>query len=60
MPAGAIGVKSKAHTIAMAETKNCFLCLSLGQINPQKAAGTAASNPQTEGSPIALAPNAPK
>jgi hypothetical protein len=36
------------------------LFLRRGQINPQKAAGTAASNPHTDGSPIALAPKAPR
>jgi hypothetical protein len=60
MPAGEIGVKANAQAIATAETIKCVLFLSLGQISPQKAAGTAASNPQTDGSPIALAPNAPR
>ena len=60
MPAGDIGVKAKAQVIATAETRKCVLFLSLGQISPQNAAGTAASNPQTAGSPIALAPNAPR
>ena len=58
-PAGARGVRIKAQAIADAETINWTLFLSLGQTNPQNAAGTAASNPQTDGLPIALAPNAP-
>lgn len=60
MPAGDIGVKTKAQAIATDETIKCVLFLSLGQISPQNAAGTAASNPQTAGSPIALAPSAPR
>ena len=59
-PAGVTGVRSKASAIALAHTMNCNLFFKRGQTNPQKAAGTAASNPQTAGSPIALAPNAPR
>ena len=60
IPAGVNGVRSNASAIAAPETKNCFLFFNLGQTKPQNAAGTAASNPQTEGLPIALAPSAPR
>ena len=33
--------------------------LSRGHTRPKNAAGTAASNPHADGSPIALAPSAP-
>jgi hypothetical protein len=59
-PAGAIGVNSKAKAIAAAVIKTSRFFLILGQTNPQNAAGTAASNPHAAGSPIALAPRAPK
>jgi len=59
IPAGVIGVNKSANPIAEADIKNNLLSLSLGQTSPQKAAGTAASKPHTDGSPIALAPRTP-
>ena len=60
IPAGVIGVNKSARIMAQADIKNSRLSLSRGQTSPQKAAGTAASKPHTDGSPIALAPSAPR
>ena len=58
-PAGAKGVKESARRIAKPASTQDLRSESLGQSSPRNAAGTAASKPQADGSPIDCAPSAP-
>ena len=58
-PAGTKGVKESAKRIAKPASTQDLRSESLGQSSPRNAAGTAASKPQADGSPIDCAPSAP-
>jgi len=58
-PAGTKGVSTKAVITEEQATARAVLVVKRGQISPKKAAGTAASKPQADGSPIDLVPSAP-
>ena len=59
IPAGTNGVSESASKIAKPANTQDLRSESLGQSSPRNAAGTAASKPQADGSPIACAPSAP-
>ena len=59
IPAGTNGVNESAKRIAKPARTQDLRSESRGQSSPRNAAGTAASRPQADGSPIACAPNAP-
>ena len=58
-PAGKNGVVAIAKVAAVSANNLSDEFFSRGHTRPRKAAGTAASNPQAEGSPMAFAPSAP-
>ena len=58
-PAGKKGVVAIANSAATIAKDLSVEFFSRGQTSPRNAAGTAASNPHADGSPMAFAPSAP-